>query len=747
MTQNMKALIVEDSPDDATLAVYELKKGGLAVTHTRVDTAEAMKAALARETWDIILCDYNIPNFGAMKALALVKELNVNIPFIVLSGVVGEDTAISAMRAGAHDFIVKGQYARLVPAVKREIEEYVRRTEQADNIRKQTEEAQKQKQLAFTMMMQNPQPLILVNTDLHIKIANEAFLGLSGITEQKLQTMSIRDFKVHQKTGHNIREALETKKGVTGDVVVEFPTGIYYLEQHTIPLLDKDGGIIALMAVYKDNTEKRQMDAAKTELAEYQDAYFKSLSDNLTMMAGGNLDFTMALQPPNENTKTAYDEFVIVNTMMNRVRDALRLMIADANMLSEAAVAGKLATRADPSRHNGDFRKIVEGVNQTLDSVIRPVNEAMRISDEYAKRNFTARVDENLQVSGDFIRFKNSLNNVGIQVSRAMLAMNREANELAAGAQKASIRVEEVSAGASQIARNAGAVSDNTGKSSEGIKQVLKAMEDLSTTVQEVAIKADNVAQIAKKSEELSRKGTELANRADTGMDGITKSSKEVNEIILDIKSQMDKIGDIVVIIANLANQTNLLALNAAIEAARAGDAGRGFAVVATEVKALALQSKDSADKIRQMIGELQKQTQRAVEGVEKAGAGVHEGSTALTETLEVFNKIVTSIDEINKNINDVAASAEEQAASVQEVTASVTTVNSLVDSTAKEANDAASASIESSAALEEIAGLVQNVTTIADSVTREISAFKVADESVGYNSVKTPARQSASIR
>ncbi len=285
MKQEINALIVEDSADDATLLVLELKKGGFIVTHERVETVEGMKTALASKPWDIILCDYNIPRFGAMMALNLVKELNVKLPFIVLSGVVGEETAVNTMRAGAHDFIVKGRYDRLVPAVKREIEEYLHNLELDEKVKKQTAEANKQKQLAFQMMMQNPQPLIMVDTNFHIKIANDAFLALSGLTEEKIQSMSIRDFKVLEKSGHNVREALETKKGVTGNVVVEFLTGIHYLEQHTIPLLDKDNNLVALMVVYNDNTEKRKIDAAKMELAEYQSTYFQSLSDNLTLMA------------------------------------------------------------------------------------------------------------------------------------------------------------------------------------------------------------------------------------------------------------------------------------------------------------------------------------------------------------------------------------------------------------------------------------------------------------------------------
>jgi methyl-accepting chemotaxis protein len=165
--------------------------------------------------------------------------------------------------------------------------------------------------------------------------------------------------------------------------------------------------------------------------------------------------------------------------------------------------------------------------------------------------------------------------------------------------------------------------------------------------------------------------------------------------------------------------------------------------VVATEVKSLAEESENSAEKIRQMIGELQKQTQRAVENVEKSTGEVKEGGIALSQTLEVFNKIVASIDEINRNINDVAASAEEQAASVEEVTASVNEVNGLVSDTAKEATDSAAASEESSAAIDQITKIVQNVTIIADQVQKEVGKFKVragAEDTSSDNDYATDA-------
>ena len=217
----------------------------------------------------------------------------------------------------------------------------------------------------------------------------------------------------------------------------------------------------------------------------------------------------------------------------------------------------------------------------------------------------------------------------------------------------------------------------------------------------------------------------ELAQKTEQGMQGITKSSNDVNQIILEIKGQMDKITEIVNLITDLANQTNLLALNAAIEAARAGDAGRGFAVVATEVKSLAVESRTSAERISEMINSLQKQTLSAVDAVSASNTGVKEGSAALQETLSSFNKIVTSIDKISQNVSDVAAAAEEQAASVEEVTASVNEVGGLMQSTTREATDAAAASEESSAAIDQITKVVANVNTIVDKVTKEVSRFK----------------------
>jgi len=119
----IKVLIVEDSPDDAALVLRELRRGGYEPVSERVETAEAMNAALERAEWDVILSDYTMPHFSALQALETLKSKQLDIPFIIISGTIGEETAVLALKAGARDYLIKGRLARLVPALEREIRE------------------------------------------------------------------------------------------------------------------------------------------------------------------------------------------------------------------------------------------------------------------------------------------------------------------------------------------------------------------------------------------------------------------------------------------------------------------------------------------------------------------------------------------------------------------------------------------------------------------------------------------------
>jgi putative nucleotidyltransferase with HDIG domain len=135
MAARLRILLIEDSEEDAHLLLREIQRGGYEVESERVETADAMQAALSRQSWDLIVCDFSLPRFSAPKALELLKQSGIDLPFIIASGTIGEESAVNALKAGAHDFIIKGNFARLIPAIQRELKEAEIRRERRERER------------------------------------------------------------------------------------------------------------------------------------------------------------------------------------------------------------------------------------------------------------------------------------------------------------------------------------------------------------------------------------------------------------------------------------------------------------------------------------------------------------------------------------------------------------------------------------------------------------------------------------
>jgi len=123
VSRHLDVLILEDSEDDVLLVVRQLEKAGYAVDSRRVDKADDFRAALKNEPWDLVLSDYSLPGLNARAAIEIFKEDGPDIPFLVVSGAVGEETAVEVLKAGAHDVLIKNNLARLAPAVDRELRE------------------------------------------------------------------------------------------------------------------------------------------------------------------------------------------------------------------------------------------------------------------------------------------------------------------------------------------------------------------------------------------------------------------------------------------------------------------------------------------------------------------------------------------------------------------------------------------------------------------------------------------------
>src|SRR5881394_2816772 len=155
MDRTLRVLHVEDSERDVALLTRYLTRAGYELTSERVETAEEMRAALSAREWDVILCDYSMPHFNALQALELLKETGLDIPFIIISGTVGEAAAVEAMRAGAQDYLMKDNLAKLTPSIERGVEDARNR-----RARRQAEEAPVASELQYRLLFDyNPLPM------------------------------------------------------------------------------------------------------------------------------------------------------------------------------------------------------------------------------------------------------------------------------------------------------------------------------------------------------------------------------------------------------------------------------------------------------------------------------------------------------------------------------------------------------------------------------------------------------------
>src|SRR6185295_8969566 len=157
MSKNLRVLNIEDSERDVDLIRRHLTRAGYSLTCDRVETPGAMKEVLAAREWDVILCDYSMPQFSALGALEVLKTLSLDIPFIIISGTIGEEVAVEAMRAGAHDYLMKGNLVRLSPAIERQMVE-------TENHRAQTraEQALKDSEAELRALFEAMSDVILV---------------------------------------------------------------------------------------------------------------------------------------------------------------------------------------------------------------------------------------------------------------------------------------------------------------------------------------------------------------------------------------------------------------------------------------------------------------------------------------------------------------------------------------------------------------------------------------------------------
>lgn len=273
MKKKLSVLIIEDSADDAELILKHLEKGGYETHSHRVETSAAMLNALEEEDWDVIISDYSLPRFSGLKALEVSKEKKADIPFIIVSGTVGETLAVEAMRAGAHDYVMKDNLTRLVPAVERELRDAEIRMK-----RRQAEEALKVAEKEKMLILDSTSEMfIFMNTDLIIHWSNRAAGEAVGKKASDLIGQHCYEVWFNRKDSCEdcpIQLTIEKQSRQEGEITL--PDGRTWL-MRGYPVFDRDDCLIGVTAFGQDITARK---AAETALKESEERY-RSLVDNL----------------------------------------------------------------------------------------------------------------------------------------------------------------------------------------------------------------------------------------------------------------------------------------------------------------------------------------------------------------------------------------------------------------------------------------------------------------------------------
>ena len=712
-----------------------------------------------------------------------------------------------------------------------------------------------------------PFPLSVTDADMRMTFLNKASLDILKKSKNELlgqncqawngQVCGTKDCGI-MRLKHGQSRTMAERNGKTNQIDVSY-------------LKNAKGEVIGHVEILQDVTKTmRRIKYERTEV--------DRVAKGLEMLASGDLSFDTKVGEADEYTQESKVAFQQIMDNLVKAREAIRALIKDTQNLSRAAIQGRLDERANAAQHGGNYKIIVDGINNTLDSVVGdfesiptpiqfmdkdlrityindagakllgkskkellgmkradlwntskcrtpgcPCSEAMRIKSVYTCENDCMVGGKNMDIfcagaplksdNGDIIgafefvtdqtavkdmirksekisnyqvlsagaikgvlqqlaqgdltasvelpkcdaetkeafelfeelhleirKLRLALINLLTEVNNSVDLVSSTSQELASSAEEMNASTEQVSAAIQQISRGAQ-------NQAAQVDETAKVMAEMASSVETVSAKSESAKAAAASASQGALKGKDTVDATISKMQEIAKVVEESAEVIAVLGKRSEEIGEIVDVITNISDQTNLLALNAAIEAARAGEQGRGFAVVAEEVKNLAEDSREAAERIAKMIKEVQQETNKAVEAMHRGTKEAAEGMEMVDHTGKAFSEISTAIARTAAEATDIAQFMVKQKDGAQRAAKSVDGIASIAEETASSSEESASSTEELTASMEDLTARAQTLSEMAVNLQRVAEQFKFRDEQEKAEERPKPAPKPAASR